>query len=444
MSSRKLTDVRDLVANGVLERPMDGNHGEIHPKSVDFKTSGIPFIMASDLIEGRVDLEHCNFLDPIQAKNLRKGFSRTGDVLLSHKATLGRTALVGELRSSYIMLTPQVTYYRVLDDNVLDRRYLRYYFESRDFQNALTALGGGGSTRAYVGITEQLRLPVVVLPILEQRAIASILGALDDKIELNRKMSATLEAMAQALFKSWFIDFEPVRAKAERRHTSLSAEIDALFPAALEIADHGLLPSGWHWLAASQVLDVNPPRSLSGVKIAPYFDMASVPTQGFAVRNVIDREVSSGSRFANGDTLLARITPCLENGKTTFVDFLNDKVAWGSTEFIVMRPRKPLPAEYGYLLARNMKFREFVIGKMTGSSGRQRVPVDALDSYFLALPSDAVAKAFGNVVKPLFKRITHANLECRTLAAIRDALLPKLISGELRVSEAQPILEKSA
>jgi type I restriction enzyme S subunit len=193
------------------------------------------------------------------------------------------------------------------------------------------------------------------------------------------------------------------------------------------------------------MLDVNPTTSLAGVAEAPYLDMSNVPTRGYAVGKVVTRAVSSGSRFRNGDTLLARITPCLENGKTAFVDFLSEgQVGWGSTEFIVLRPRAPLPAEYGYLLARSEIFRSFAIAKMTGSSGRQRVPVDALSSFFVSQSPDTISTTFASLVQPMFRRISAASTESRTLAALRDTLLPKLISGEIRVSDVDCTAEKSA
>jgi type I restriction enzyme S subunit len=134
----------------------------------------------------------------------------------------------------------------------------------------------------------------------------------------------------------------------------------------------------------------------------------------------------------NGDTLLARITPCLENGKTAFVDFLRPgEVGWGSTEFIVLRSKPPLPPEFGYCLARHPDFRQFAIQSMTGTSGRQRVQPVALALYQLAVPPEPVAYAFGQIVQPLFAQAGHAHDESRTLAALRDALLPKLIHGEI-------------
>ena len=201
---------------------------------------------------------------------------------------------------------------------------------------------------------------------------------LDEKIEVNRKMSATLEAIARALFKSWFVDFDPVRAKAEGRDPRLPAEIAApLFPDSFEERAHGEGPSGWRLVSLSEIVEINPTTSLAGISEAPYLDMSNVPTKGHAADTVITRTVSSGSRFKLGDTLFARITPCLENGKTAFVDFLPESVVgWGLTEFIVMCRRDPMPKEYGYLLARSEAFRAYAIGKMTGTSGRQRVTPD--------------------------------------------------------------------
>src|SRR5205814_4643864 len=136
---------------------------------------------------------------------------------------------------------------------------------------------------------------------------------------------------------------------------------------------------GWRVVPLPQAIDVNPRRKLAPGIIAPYLDMKNMPTQGHCPDEIIPREFTSGTKFRKGDTLLARITPCLENGKTAFVDFLDDgEVGWGSTEFIVLHAKEPLPTEYAYCLARHEDFREFAIQNMTGSSGRQRVPTDSL------------------------------------------------------------------
>ncbi|MFO1283057.1 MAG: hypothetical protein U1F51_11455 [Burkholderiales bacterium] len=138
------------------------------------------------------------------------------------------------------------------------------------------------------------------------------------------------------------------------------------------------------------------------------------------------------------------ITPCLENGKTAFVDFLPDgQVGWGSTEYIILRPKSPLPEEYAYCLARSAEFREFAIQSMTGTSGRQRVPAESLAHFRVAVPPKSIAEAFGHAIKPKFARASAGVRESRTLATLRDALLPKLISGELRVKDASVVRQST-
>lgn len=274
----------------------------------------------------------------------------------------------------------------------------------------------------------------------EQRAIAHILGTLDDKIELNRRRNQTLEAMARALFQDWFIDFGPVRAKMEGHEPYLPAELWRLFPERLDEAGK---PAGWEMVPASELIEFNPSEPLRKGVPAPYLDMASLPTTGSSSRPPILREFGSGMRFRNGDTLMARITPCLENGKTAFVQCLpDDAVGWGSTEFIVMRSTTPVPAEYTYLLARDTAFRDHAIRSMTGTSGRQRAQADSVAAFKLASPSDdAIWHAFSKLIAPMFESIKVNAAESDALAQLRDTLLPKLISGELRVADAEKFVE---
>ncbi len=281
-------------------------------------------------------------------------------------------------------------------------------------------------------------------PLEEQRAIAHILGTLDDKIELNRKQNETLEAMARALFKAWFVDFAPVRAKLEGRWQrgqslpGLPAHLYDLFPDRLVESELGEIPDGWECVSSSRLVEFNPSEPLRNGTVAPYIEMAALPTSESWPEPPVSRQFGSGMRFRNGDTLLARITPCLENGKTAFVQCLPDNtVGWGSTEYIVMRPKGTVPPEFGYLLARDAAFRERAVRSMTGSSGRQRAQAASVAAFKLAAPSnEAVWVAFSHVAAPAFMGI-KANAEAiATLAQLRDTLLPKLISGELRVSES--------
>ena len=271
--------------------------------------------------------------------------------------------------------------------------------------------------------------------------------------------------MAQAIFKSWFVDFDPVKAKIaalqdgrDPLRAAMSAisgkpdaELDALppeqydqlaataalFPDAMEESELGEVPKGWFVRAMPDCIDVNPSRTLKKGSAALYLDMANVPTNSARVQSVVPREFTSGSKFRNGDTLLARITPCLENGKTAFVDFLNgDEVGWGSTEFIVLRPKNGLPEPFAYFLCRDPDFRAFAIAQMAGTSGRQRVPNDCFGGYKLAEPSAAVAVEFGRLASGALNQIKALDEEANTLACLRDTLLPKLLSGELSVAEA--------
>lgn len=300
-----------------------------------------------------------------------------------------------------------------------------------------------GSTFPNVSAAQLAKLLYPQIEDNEQGAIAQILGTLDDKIELNRRMNETLEAIARAIFKSWFVDFDPVRAKAEGRDPCLPKHIADLFPDRFEDSELGKIPAGWRVAALPEAIDVNPPRSLRRKEAAPYLDMGNMPSRSARALNVYDREFSSGMRFIDGDTLVARITPCLENGKTCFVDFLSsNKVGWGSTEYIVLRPKPPLPPELAYFLARTEAFRAHAISNMTGTSGRQRVPASSFNLYQLILPPDETAQCFGELARIMLSKMKVNDQESDSLTAIRVTLLPKLISGEFRVKDVKVFLER--
>lgn len=304
-------------------------------------------------------------------------------------------------------------------------------------------------------------------PLPEQKAIAHVLGSLDDKIELNRRMNETLEGMAQALFKSWFVDFDPVidnalaagnpipdelapRAEVRKKalaakNSSLSAEASAKagFPASFQCTEElGWIPVGWEATAVSNAISVNPSTKLKKGDLAPFADMKALPTSGYAISGVIEKAYSGGAKFQNGDVLLARITPCLENGKTGVVDFLtdDDPVGFGSTEFIVLRGEGDLSTAFIACLARDSDFRKHCEQSMIGSSGRQRVHNSCFDSYYLALPKyrDVVSK-FNDLAAPSFAKAGRQSNESKILAKLRDTLLPKLISGDLRTLNSEQV-----
>jgi type I restriction enzyme S subunit len=330
------------------------------------------------------------------------------------------------------------TAYYLVPKSELDMRWLYYAVKHYKLGEVDDGSPIPSTTRAAVYMLE-----IDVPPNPQQRAIAHILGTLDDKIELNRRRNQTLEAMARALFKDWFVEFGPVRARMEGREPYLPADLWQLFPDRLD--DEGK-PEGWEMVPASELIEFNPTEALRKGTPAPYLDMASLPTSGSWPEPPVMREFGSGMRFRNGDTLLARITPCLENGKTAFVQCLpDDTVGWGSTEYIVMRPKAPVPAGYAYLLARDDAFREHAIRSMTGTSGRQRAQGDSVATFKLASPpGENVWHAFAKQVMPIFGSIKSNATASETLAQLRDTLLPKLISGELRIKDAEKFLEDVA
>lgn len=286
----------------------------------------------------------------------------------------------------------------IIPNETFEPLFLAYFLRSQQYE--VLGLVDEASHGTGKLPTEAISALEVPLPSKrEQRAIAEVLSSLDNKIDLLNRQNRTLEAMAETLFRQWFVE-EP---------TELVQII--------------------HYV------DFNPSRKLPKGTIAPYLDMAGVSTSTFCPSGWYDREFTSGTKFSNGDTLLARITPCLENGKSAYVTFLEkQQVGWGSTEFIVMRSRGELTPFFTYALARNEEFREYAEGCMAGSSGRQRVDVEHLKKFEIGLiPGEAISE-FNLLVDAIPPKL-HSNMkQIHTLEKLRDTLLPKLMSGEVRVN----------
>ena len=196
----------------------------------------------------------------------------------------------------------------------VDQGFLYYCMASQSFIDF--ADSGSEGTRMPRTTWEWVSRYKIPLPTLsEQSRIAHVLGTLDDKIELNRQMNETLEAVARAIFKSWFVDFDPVKTKMEgRMPVGMDAATATLFPSAFQDSPLGKIPEGWEVVSLPEAIEVNPRRVLKKRTTAPYLHMQNLPTQGHRPDNWAHREFNSGTKFINGDTLLARITPCLENG----------------------------------------------------------------------------------------------------------------------------------
>ena len=409
--------------NGVQTGPFGS---QLHKK--DYVSVGTPIITVEHLGNNRILHEDVPHVSDHDRERLSKYILHDGDIVFSRVGSVDRRALVKEAESGWLFSGRCL---RVRPDpNKIDSGYLSYFFGLPSFKEHIRAIAVGATMPS---LNTQI-LSDIVVPnprgLNEQRAIAHILGTLDDKIELNRRMNETLEAMARALFKSWFVDFDPVRAKMEGRDTGLPKHLADLFP---DVLDDDGKPFGWRVGELQELVELNPKEPLTKGTKAPYLGMSAVPTSGLTPELPIDREFKSGTRFRNGDTLLARITPCLENGKTAFIQILPpNTIGWGSTEFIVMRPFGPVPKPYAYILAREPDFRSHAIQSMTGTSGRQRARSDALAEYPVSIPNEDTWEAFASIVEPIFERIGANGWETQTLELTRDLLLPKLVSGRIR------------
>ena len=393
-------------------------------------------IRSQNVLDRKFDSVGIAYISADHANELRNADVISGDILLNitgDGVTFGRSCIVPEgilpacVNQHVSIIRP--------DRRECDPDYLLSVLTHPMSKGYIESFNAGGSRRAITkGHIESFQIPLP--PLKLQKSIGVVLRLLDDMIEVNREINETLEEIARALFKSWFLDFDPVRAKLEGRPPAgMDAGTAALFPDHFQDSELGQIPRGWEAKPLPKVIDVNPRRTLRSGTIAPYLDMKNLPTQGHCALDVIDREFSSGTKFQNGDTLLARITPCLENGKTGYVDFLEEgQVGWGSTEYIVLSPKAPLPPQFGYFLARSDALRVHAIQNMIGTSGRQRVPAECLNSFLIVMPSPVVAQRFNEMTAPLMEQIKANTLESRDLATLRDTLLPKLLSGELPIT----------
>lgn len=416
----RVATFRELIDDQIIEVG-DGYRA----KNAELGGEGVIFLRAGHVTDTHIEFDGADRFGVGVEGRVESKMARPFDVVVTTKGnSTGRVAFVDDRMPSFVY-SPHLSYWRALGAETVDAHFLRQWSRGREFHDQLTGLKASTDMAPYLSLRDQHRLRITLPPIEDQRRIAAVLGALDDRIEVNRRMNRTLEAMAQALFRRRFVDFDG-------RDDLIESEA-------------GQIPAGWRWGTPGDLIEFDPRVKLKKGTVARYLGMSEVPTEGFGVGTVEERPYAGGSKFILGDTLLARITPCLENGKTTLVDFLvPDEVAFGSTEFIVMRSRDGTPDGFVYCLARSAGFREFAIQHMSGSSGRQRVNRDAFEHFAMPHPPLSELAAFGETVRPWFARISANHRYSRTLTALRDTLLPKLISGEIRVPEAERTIDTLA
>lgn len=401
----KLGDVCVKIGSGAT--PRGG-------KEVYSDEGPVALIRSQNVLDFSFSYDGLAYIDENQANQLSNVEIESDDVLLN--ITGDSVARVCQVTDD--LLPARVNQHVAIirpDNTKMNATYLKYYLLNPRFKSHMLALASVGGTRKALtkGMIEGF--DIALPPLATQKRIAGILSALDEKMELNRQTNATLEAIAQAIFREWFVQFNYPGATGDLVESEL-----------------GLIPVGWRVQPLPEMIEINPSRMLKKGDIAPYLDMANMPTEGHRGIEWVDRAYSSGTKFVNGDTLLAKITPCLENGKTAFVDFLaNGQTGWGSTEFIVLHPKPPLPPEYGYYLARSDALRNHAIQNMIGTSGRQRTPISSFESFLMVIPPEHIAVQFGEIASSVLAQVRAFDEESRTLAQIRNALLPRLMRGEV-------------
>lgn len=398
-----------------------------------FVDKGIPIISGQHLHGTRLEDSEFNFISYDHGDRLKNANVYRGDVVFTHAGNIEQVAYIPkDSKYERYVLSQRQFYIRCNLKKVLPE-FVTYFFKTPDGQHKLLANTSQTGVPSIAQPVSYLKtIEILLPPLTEQKAIASILGALDDRIELNRKMNETLEAMARAIFKSWFVDFDPVPGIGSHKEWQDSPL--------------GKIPKKWRVGKVSEAFEINPSRPIKKDLSYAYVDMASLPTTSARVTNVVLREFTgSGSKFTNGDVLFARITPCLENGKTALVDFLTEgEYGWGSTEFIVFSSKEPLNPWFVYCVARDQEFREHAIRAMSGTSGRQRVEIGCFNNFLIVIPPAEIVGKFGNIVSPWFRQMKMNDEQSATLTIIRDALLPKLLSGEIRVKDVERFVEAAS
>lgn len=321
--------------------------------------------------------------------------------------TLGYAALVPNDNNIYLH-NQRVGLVQILN-NDLDKMYLYWKMRTREYQEFI-ANSASGTSVMHTSPKKICEYEFLLPTKLEQKAIASVLSSLDEKIDLLHCQNKTLESMAETLFRQWFI----------LDSTGVSVSID-------------------------QIIDFNPKRTLIKSQDATYLDMAGLSTVIFRANGYYRRPFSSGTKFTKRDTLLARITPCLENGKAAYIDFLDDnETGWGSTEFIVMRPKKEIHPFISYIMCRNPDVKEYAESCMEGSTGRQRVNLDHLKKFNVNLPTEASLRIINELLDSFESKLINNSKQIDSLEKLRDTLLPKLMSGEVRVQYAEEAIASVA
>lgn len=414
--------IGELEDQGAIVAIQDGNHGNDHPKSADYTECGIAFVMATDIRDGKLNIERCKRLPQNVTDRLRIGFSKKDDVLLTHKGTVGEVAIVPDIRP-YVMLTPQVTYYRT-DQKLLLPRYLSYAFRSPHFQGQLSS-ESAQSTRPYIGIHAQRRLRIFMRKLAGQHRVASILSAYDDLIDNNMRRIAALEEMARRLYEEWFVHFRfPGHEEVRFKETGC-----------------GQVPGDWEVNSlgdlVSDIRDAVHPSQVS--PDTPYVGLEHIPRRSITLKewSTADTVDSNKLRFRRNDILFGKIRPYFHKVCVAPIDGIC------STDTILMRPRDQ--QFFGLALCCTSSD-QFVDHANQTSNGTKMPRADwrVLKAYPVPMPDETLLRTFNAFVVGVVEQTRNLMLKNANLRSQRDLLLPKLISGEIDVSQAEERAQEAA
>lgn len=378
----------------------------------DYSKEGTPIIMPKDIVGGAIVHSGLLKVSEEHVKRLSRHQVYEGNLMVARKGDVRKCAYITANENGW--MTGSDCLKVVLDESKCYPKFIYYQLRSEHIGRWLEKVSIGATMPSLnTGLLSGIEM--VLPPIEIQKQIAGILSVYDDLIENNQKQIKLLEEAAQRLYKEWFVDLR--------------------FPGHENTKIVDGVPEGWNWCKLEDAIQLDPKVTLTKERMKQFIPMSALSTSSMVLdeSQFTETTSNSGSKFQNGDTLLARITPCLENGKTAYVSGLkSDEGAVGSTEYIVMRA-KTINSYMVYLLARTDDFRQSAINSMSGSDGRQRVKSDKLKMLDYLHPTSELVEKFENVEEPIFEKIYRLSKQMQQAKQARDLLLPKLMSGEVEV-----------
>ena len=415
-------------------------------KNTELSKAGLPFARAGNIGNGfQFSGAACFPADELH--KVGEKISRPGDTVFTSKGTVGRFAFVRDDTPPFVY-SPQLSYWRPLNTKMLEPRFLYYWMSSEEFFSQFKSVAGQTDMAEYVSLRDQRQMRITLPPLPEQRAIAHILGTLDDKIELNRRMNETLEEMARALFKSWFVDFDPVRAKMEGRDSGLPPDIADLFPDRLVPSELGEIPEGWEVKTLGDLITVVKGRSYRSSELAES-DTALVTLKSFAKGGGYrpDGLKPYTGRYKPeqvvkpGEVVLActDVTQAAEViGRPAMVpqnQQFNTLVA--SLDTLIIRPREPaiISILFLYSLMSAPSFTDHVHAYTSGTTVLH-LRKDGVLLFKFPTPPPNFLSAFKSLTVPAFEQLGRSLFSLASIATLRDTLLPKLVSGRIRLRDA--------